>query len=59
VETALAGTGGTPADVERAAANVSEGRDANSDLHASAFYRRQMAKVYTARALKQALSRAS
>ena len=59
VETALEGTGGTPADVERAAANVSEGTDANSDLHASAFYRRQMAKVYTARALKQALSRAS
>jgi len=28
-------------------------------LHASASYRQQMAKVYTARALTQALSRAS
>jgi carbon-monoxide dehydrogenase medium subunit len=59
VENLLAGTGGTAADVQKAAAVVADGIDANADLHASAAYRRQMAKVYTARALTQALSRAS
>jgi aerobic carbon-monoxide dehydrogenase medium subunit len=46
-------------DIERAAAVVADGVDANSDLFASAPYRCQMARVYTARALKQALARAS
>ena len=38
---------------------VADGVDANSDLFGSAEYRSQMARVYTARALTQALSRAS
>jgi len=43
--------------VQKAAAGAADGVDANTDLHASAAYRRQMAKVYTARALTQALAR--
>jgi aerobic carbon-monoxide dehydrogenase medium subunit len=46
-------------DIEKAAAVVAEGVEANSDLNASAGYRSQMARVYTARALKVALARAS
>ncbi|HXA07073.1 MAG TPA: hypothetical protein VNY30_19635, partial [Bryobacteraceae bacterium] len=59
VEKLLEGTGGAPADVQKAAAVAADGVDANSDLHASSGYRHQMATVYTARALTQALSRAS
>ena len=59
VEKLLAGTAGSAADVQKAAAVVAEGVDANTDLHASAAYRRQMAKVYTSRALTQALARTS
>jgi carbon-monoxide dehydrogenase medium subunit len=55
VEVALQGTG----DVEKAAAVVADGVEANSDLSASADYRAHLARVYTARALKQALERAS
>jgi carbon-monoxide dehydrogenase medium subunit len=57
VEKLLEGTAGSPADIQKAAALAADGVDANSDLHASAAYRRQMARVYTARALTQALSR--
>jgi carbon-monoxide dehydrogenase medium subunit len=46
-------------DVRRAAAVVADGIDANSDLFASADYRRHLAQVYTARALTQALSRST
>jgi carbon-monoxide dehydrogenase medium subunit len=46
-------------DVQKAAAVVADGVDANSDIYASSDYRKQMARVYTARALTQALSRAS
>jgi len=46
-------------DVQKAAAAVADGVDANSDIYASSDYRKQMARVYTARALTQALSRAS
>ena len=59
VETLLAGTAGSADDIRKAAAVVSDGVDANSDLHASADYRAHMARVYTARALTTALSRAS
>jgi carbon-monoxide dehydrogenase medium subunit len=59
VENLLEGTAGSATDVQKAAAVVADGVDANSDLHASSGYRHQMAKVYTARALTQALSRAS
>jgi carbon-monoxide dehydrogenase medium subunit len=46
-------------DIAKASAAVADGVDANSDLFASADYRRHLAQVYTARALKQALSRSS
>jgi carbon-monoxide dehydrogenase medium subunit len=55
VESILESTG----DVDKAAAAVADGVEANSDLNASAHYRSQMARVYTARALQQALARAS
>ena len=55
VEKVLLDTG----DVQKAAAVVADGVDANSDLFASADYRIHMAQVYTARALTQALARAS
>jgi carbon-monoxide dehydrogenase medium subunit len=57
VENALEGTSGSASDVQKAAASVAEGVDANSDLHASADYRKHLAKVYTMRALTVALSR--
>jgi aerobic carbon-monoxide dehydrogenase medium subunit len=56
-EKALEGKVGLHADIQAAAALVAQGVDANSDLHASAEYRRRMASVYTARALQKALSR--
>ena len=57
VEKALEGTAGNASDVQKAAAGVAEGIDANSDLHASADYRKHLARVYTMRALTVALSR--
>ena len=59
VEKALEGTAGSAEDIRKAAAVVAEGVDANSDLHASADYRTHLARVYAARALTAALSRAS
>jgi carbon-monoxide dehydrogenase medium subunit len=59
VEKALEGTSGSASDVQKAAASVAAGVDANSDLHASADYRKHLAKVYTMRALTVALSRTS
>ena len=57
VEKALEGTAGSPADLQKAAAVIADGVDANSDLHASAQYRAHMARVYATRALAAALSR--
>jgi len=57
VEKALEGMAGTPADIQKAAAVVADGVDANSDLHASAKYRAHLASIYTGRALTVALSR--
>jgi carbon-monoxide dehydrogenase medium subunit len=57
VEKALEATAGSPSDVQKAAALVAEGIDANSDLHASADYRKHLAGIYTMRALTVALSR--
>ena len=57
VEQALEGTAGTDSDIHKAAAALMNVEDANSDLHASADYRRHMAVVYAARALRVALSR--
>ncbi len=55
VENILLSTG----DANKAAAVVADGVEANSDLNASAAYRSQMARVYTARAIKVALARTS
>ena len=47
------------AGVAQAAATVGEGQEANRDLYASADYRRHLARIWAARALSVALSRAS
>ena len=57
VEQALEGTAGSPSDIQKAAAVVADGVEANSDLHGSAEYRRHLARVYTMRALAVASSR--
>ena len=57
VEKLLEGSAGTPADIQKAAAVVADGVDANADLFASAQYRAHLARIYTARALTAALSR--
>jgi carbon-monoxide dehydrogenase medium subunit len=56
-EKALEGTAGSAADVQNAAALVDDKVDANADIHASAEYRRQMARVYATRSLGAALAR--
>jgi carbon-monoxide dehydrogenase medium subunit len=55
VESALTGTVGSATDVQHAAAQVAQDVDANSDLHASAEYRKHLAVVHTARAILVAL----
>ena len=55
-EKALSGTAGSAADVQAAAALVPRGIDANSDLFASADYRKHLAVVYAARAMNAALA---
>lgn len=58
VEDALAGKPATPASIEAASARAAEGlEDWNSDIHASAEYRRAMVKVFTRRALERAMAR--
>jgi len=57
VEKALEGTAGSPSDIQKASAQVAAGVDANSDLHASADYRKHLAQVYAMRALAIAASR--
>jgi aerobic carbon-monoxide dehydrogenase medium subunit len=57
VEKALEGTAGSAADIQKAAALVADGVDANSDLHASGDFRKHLARIYTLRALTVALSR--
>ena len=56
-ENALMGKGGSATEIQNAAALVAQGVDANSDLHASAEYRKHLASVYAARALVAALAR--
>ena len=56
-EKALEGKAGTAAEIKSAAAFVAQGVDANSDLHASADFRRHLAAVHAARALMTALAR--
>ncbi len=60
VEQALAGKPLSAASLEAAARNAGTGlHDINSDLHGSADYRRAMVGVFTERALKAAMARAS
>lgn len=56
-EKTLEGKVGSAAETQNAAALVSQGVDANSDLHASAEFRRHLAVVHAARALTVALAR--
>ncbi|MEP6962008.1 MAG: xanthine dehydrogenase family protein subunit M, partial [Acidobacteriota bacterium] len=56
-EKALEGSAGTDSDIQAAAALVAQGVDANSDLFASAEYRKHLAAVYAVRAIKAALGR--
>lgn len=56
-EKALEGKPASPGDIQNAAALVAQGVDANADLHASAEYRKHLAVVHAARALKTAISR--
>ena len=57
VEKAMEGTPGGASDIQKAAALVADGVDANSDLFASAQYRAHLARIYTGRALTVAISR--
>ncbi len=56
-EKALEGKASSAAEIKSAAALVAQGVDANSDLHASAEFRRHLAVVHAARALTTALAR--
>ncbi|HLH39667.1 MAG TPA: xanthine dehydrogenase family protein subunit M [Bryobacteraceae bacterium] len=56
-EKALENTAGSAAEIQAAAALVAQGVEANSDLHASAEYRKHLAAVYAGRALFAALAR--
>jgi carbon-monoxide dehydrogenase medium subunit len=56
VERLLEGTAGSEADIRKAAETADAGAEANADLHASAEYRRHLARVYTARAISAALA---
>jgi carbon-monoxide dehydrogenase medium subunit len=58
-EARLQGSAGSGEDIRQAAALVSSNVEANADIHASANYRKQMAQVYAARALRAALAGAS
>jgi carbon-monoxide dehydrogenase medium subunit len=58
-EKLLEGTPGSQADIQAAAGVVGAGEEANTDLSASADYRRHLARVRAARAITTALSRAS
>jgi aerobic carbon-monoxide dehydrogenase medium subunit len=57
LERALEGRRGVPAEIEAAANLVAQGVEANSDIHASAEYRRHLAQIHAARAIAIALSR--
>ena len=59
VEALLEGRPGSEAEIQAAARDAAAGVDANSDLHASADYRRHLARVHTARALEAALARSA
>jgi carbon-monoxide dehydrogenase medium subunit len=54
-EKAFEGSAGSAEDIAKAAALVTQGADANADLHASADYRKHLAVVHAGRALAAAL----
>src|SRR5262245_32252703 len=56
VESRLENSACTDEDIRQAAALVASGIEANTDIHASADYRKQMAQVYAVRALRTALA---
>lgn len=56
-ERKLQGCAGAADDLQKAAAAVADQAEVNSDLYASAEYRRHLAKVYAARALAAAIQR--
>ena len=56
VETRLENSIGTDEDIRQAASLIASGIEANTDIHASANYRKQMAQVYAVRALRTALA---
>ncbi|HEY1526913.1 MAG TPA: xanthine dehydrogenase family protein subunit M [Candidatus Angelobacter sp.] len=58
VESALTGNTLDAKTVSAAAAHAADGVDINSDLYASAEYRKQLATVYTRRAIEMAAGRA-
>lgn len=58
-EQTLEGKAGSASEIQNAAALVAEGVEANSDLHASAEYRKHMAVIYATRALMAALARSA
>jgi len=57
-EKALEGRTGKPAEIEAAAALVTQGAEAIADIHASATYRAHLAVVHAGRAIAKALARA-
>jgi carbon-monoxide dehydrogenase medium subunit len=57
-EAALHGQAATEAAISQAADRATEGADALEDIHASAEYRLHLARIYTKRALLQAVERA-
>jgi len=59
VEDALAGSDGSAAAIEAAAAHATDGVEVASDIHADRAYRTAMAAVYTRRAIEAALARSN
>jgi aerobic carbon-monoxide dehydrogenase medium subunit len=59
VEAALVGSDGSASAIGAAAEHATAEVEVNSDIHAGAEYRAQMAKVYTRRAIEAALARTS
>ncbi len=57
-EAALQGQAATESAISQAAAQATDGAEALEDIHASAEYRLHLARVYTKRALLQAVERA-
>lgn len=57
VEAALEGKAGSVEDIQQASAIIADGVEANRDIHASADYRKHLARVYAMRAFAVASSR--